>query len=83
MNSEQIFSYSEYFLKEIIDSLLKLKILKQANVYNDLNSKLRSLMGKSFDEGEFSDLISAKDKEFKDRIFNNLTKIEKKELKFR
>ena len=39
MNSDQIFSYSEDFLNEIIDDLIKLKIKKLANPKsNDFNT---------------------------------------------
>ena len=49
MNSDQIFSYSENFLKEIIDDLIKLKIQKIANPKsNEFKNRLKSLMGKSF-----------------------------------
>ncbi len=69
MNSDQIFSYSEHFLKEIVDDLIKLKIKKQANPSsNDFDKRLRSLMGKSLDEKQFSEFISLKDNEFRDKI---------------
>ena len=35
MNSEEIFSYSEGFLNEIIDDLIKLKIQKISNPKNN------------------------------------------------
>ncbi len=75
MNSDQIFSYSENFLNEIIDSLIKLKIQKIANPKsNEFNNKLKTLMGKSLEEKEFLEIISLKDNEFKKKIldyFNN------------
>ena len=71
MNSDQIFSYSEFFLKEIIDNLIKLKIYKQANPSsNDFNTRLKSLMGKSLDDKQFSELISLKDNEFRKKILS-------------
>ncbi len=71
MNSDQIFSYSEFFLKEIIDNLIKLKIYKQANPSsNDFNTRLKSLMGKSLDDKQFSELISLKDNEFRNKILS-------------
>tara|TARA_B100001057_G_scaffold260131_1_gene260320 strand:- start:10086 stop:12629 length:2544 start_codon:yes stop_codon:yes gene_type:complete len=75
MNSDQIFSYSENFLNEIIDYLIKLKIHKIANPKsNEFNNKLKTLMGKSLEEKEFLEIISLKDNEFKKKIldyFNN------------
>jgi preprotein translocase subunit SecA len=75
MNSDQIFSYSEEFLKEIIDDLIKLKIQKIANPKsNEFINKLKLLMGKSLGEKDLSELISVKDNEFKQKIldhFNN------------
>ncbi len=71
MNSDQIFSYSENFLSEVIDDLIKVKIKKIANPKsNEFNNRLKSLMGKSLEEKEFLDLISLKDDEFKKQIFS-------------
>ena len=42
MNSDEIFSYSEEFLKEIIDNLIKLKSLKLSNLKNnDFDLKIK------------------------------------------
>ncbi len=72
MNSDEIFSYSEKFLSEIVDDLIKLKIQKIANPKsNEFNNKLKSLMGKSLEETEFLDLISLKDDDFKKKIFDH------------
>ena len=71
INSDQIFLYSEDFLNEIVDNLIKLKTLKLANPKNnDFNNKLKSLMGKSLEEKKFLELISMKDDVFKEKIFN-------------
>ena len=49
MNSEEIFNYSEDFLNEIIDHLIKLKIQKLSNPKNnEFDNKIKSLMGKKF-----------------------------------
>ena len=75
MNSDQIFYYSEDFLNEIIDDLIKLKIQKIANPNsNEFNNRLKSLMGKSLDEKQFTELVLLKDNDFKKKIldqFNN------------
>ena len=75
MESEQIFSYSEDFLNEIIDDLIQLKTKETSNPKNnEFNTKLKLLMGKSFDENQLTELISLKDQDFRQRIikqFNN------------
>ncbi len=71
MKSDQIFSYSEGFLDEIVAHLIKLKTNKISNPKsNEFNNKLKSLMGKSLDEKDLLDLISVKDDELKKRIFH-------------
>jgi len=70
MNSDQIFSYSENFLGEIIDDLIKQKIKKIADPKNnEFNNRLKLLTGKSLEEKEFLELASLKDDEFKKKIF--------------
>ena len=75
MNSDQIFDYSEDFLTEIIDYLIKLKVQKTVNPKNnEFDNKLKSLMGKAIGNEQFSELISQKDIDLKKRIteqFNN------------
>ena len=75
IDSDEIFSYSEGFLNEIIDDLLKLKIQKISNPKNnEFNTRLKTLMGKSLNEEQLKEIISLKDNNFKIRItdqFNN------------
>ena len=75
MNSNEIFSYSEGFLKEIVDDLINLKIQKMSNPKNnEFNTKLKTLVGKSFEENQFKELTLMKDNDFKNKIvdqFNN------------
>ena len=69
MNSEEIFSYSEDFLNEIIDDLIQLKIQKLSNPRNnDFRNKIKSIMGKNLDEKEFNKIISDKDDDFRKRV---------------
>ena len=71
MRSGEIFSYSEGFLNEIIDDLIKLKIQKISNPKNnELDTRLKTLMGKSLHEEQFKELISLKDNEFRIKITN-------------
>ena len=69
MKSNEIFSYSEGFLNEIIDELIQLKIQKIKDPKsNDFNNRLKSLMGKSLEEKKFTELISLGDKDFRKSI---------------
>ena len=71
MNSDQIFEYSEKFLNEIIEEIIKLKILKLSNPKNnEFNNRLKILVGKNFDESQFNDLLSSKEDELKSKITN-------------
>ncbi len=71
MNSDQIFLYSEDFLNEIIDDIIKLKVQKIANPKNnDFNTRLKLLMGKSLEEKQFTELLSLKDSDFRQRILS-------------
>jgi preprotein translocase subunit SecA len=71
MNSSQIFQYSDDFLNEIIEDLIKLKIKKISNPKSgDFNNKLKLILGKTFDEDDFKELISLKDNKFREKIIN-------------
>ena len=70
MNSKEIFSYSEEFLGEITEDLIRLKQKKLSNPKNsDFDSKLKAIVGKSFEEKEFQNLVENQDKDFKENIF--------------
>ena len=69
MNSDEIFLYSEEFLNEIIDDLIKLKIQKISNPKNtEFDTRLKTLMGKSLDEKQFEEVVSLKDNDFRKKI---------------
>ena len=69
MNSNQIFEYSELFLSEIVDDLIRLKNLNNSNPKNnDFNNKIKQISGKSFEESEFETLISLNDSALKEKI---------------
>ena len=62
MDSEEIFSYSEGFLKEIIDDLIKLKIKKLSDPKNhEFDAKLKLILGKNLDPNQFNIFVSLKD----------------------
>ena len=76
MNTEQIFSYSEDFLTEIIENLLKLKKIKLSKPDNkEFDNKLRSIVGKKFSNPEFEDLIKKNDQELKEIIIEKFRTI--------
>ena len=71
MNSKNIFEYSDEFLKEISQDIVKLKIQKLSNPKsNEFSNRLRQIVGKSFEENEFKELISSSDNEIKEKILN-------------
>ena len=71
MNSNKIFEYSDLFLNEIIDDLLKLKSLKNSDPKNiDFNNKLKQILGKNFEEISFEDLITLNDNLLKEKIID-------------
>ena len=71
MNSKNIFDYSEGFLKEIVQDIIRLKIQNLSNPKsNEFSNRLKQIVGKSFEENEIKELISAKDNEIKEQITN-------------
>ena len=69
MNSDEIFSFSETFLKEIINDLIKLKILKSSNPKNiEFENKIKNILSKNLTEDELKKLISCSDKAFEEKI---------------
>ena len=82
MNSENIFDYSDEFLKEISDDLIKLKISNLSNPKsNEFNNKTKQIVGKSFEETEFKDLIESKDKNFREKISNKFQETRNERIK--
>ena len=82
MNSQSIFDYSDEFLKEIIDDIIKLKIQSLSNPKsNEFSNRLRQIVGKSFDESELKALISAKDGELKEKIINKFSESREERIK--
>ncbi len=82
MNSENIFDYSNEFLKEISNNLIKLKISNLSNPKsNEFNNKTKQIIGKSFEEAEFKDLIEAKDKDFREKISNKFEETRQERIK--
>jgi len=82
MNSENIFDYSDEFLKEISEDLIKLKISNLSNPKsNEFTNKTKQIAGKSFEETKFKELIEAKDNKFKETIFNKFQETRDERIK--
>ena len=82
MNSENIFDYSNEFLKEISEDLIKLKIQNLSNPKsNEFNNKVRQIVGKSFNDTELESLISAKDNELKEQISSKFSETRNERIK--
>ena len=74
MNNQNIFDYSDEFLKEIIEDIIKLKIQNLSNPKsNEFTNRLKQIVGKSFDELELNELISSKDGDLKEKIINKFS----------
>jgi preprotein translocase subunit SecA len=71
MNSQNIFDYSDQFFKEIIEDIIKLKIQNLSDPSsNEFSNRLKQIVGKSFNELEFKELVSAKDEIIREKIMN-------------
>ena len=83
MNSNQIFDYSEHFLEQILQNLINLKIQKKTNPKsNDFENKLRSILGKNFNEDELKIFISSNEQDFKDSIIEKFKQARGERIKF-
>ena len=69
MNSEKVFDYSDNFLKEIIEDIIKLKIHKLSNPKNnEFDNRLKSIIGKNFSDSEVKKFFLLKDNDLKEKI---------------
>ena len=75
INSNRIFEYSDIFLDEITNDLLKSKNNK------DFESQLRLILGKSFSDVELNKLLSEEDKVFKNKIKDKFLKKRQERIK--
>ena len=82
MKSKNIFDYSSEFLNEISDDLIKLKIINLSDPKsNEFNNRTKQIIGKSFEEDEFKDLIDSKDSDFKEKISNKFQETRSRRIK--
>ena len=83
MNSDQIFSYSEDFMMEIINNLTKLKHDKINNPKsNEFENKLKKIIGKNYNLEDFNNLISSNDIDFKKNLEDKFKNSRDERIKF-
>jgi len=75
INSNKIFEYSDVFLDEVTNDLVKFKNNK------DFESQLRLILGKSFSDEELNKLIIDEEKEFKNKIKDKFLEKRKERIK--
>ena len=69
INSDKIFDYSDSFLDEVTNDLIKQKNnFSGSNQIKDLENQIKSILGKSFAETEVKALLQKNDEEFKKKI---------------
>ena len=69
ISSENIFGYSNEFLQEIIDDLIKIKSKKLADPKNnEFENKIKSLMGKNFDPTKIKSFNENNEQIFKESL---------------
>ena len=69
MNSKEIFEYSNNFLDEVNENLIRLKSQKLSNPKSsEFDVQLRALIGKNLSEDEFKEMLNLDDKKFKNTI---------------
>ncbi len=82
MDSDQIFNYSDNFLEEIKEDLIKLKFQKQSHPKNkELDNKLKTLLGKNLNEDELKNFLISKDSDFKKMISNKFKQTREERVK--
>ena len=82
MNNKEVFNYSDNFLKEIIEDLIKVKKENLINPkVNEFKRKFISIFGKSFNDNEIDELVKATDSNFSLIINNKFTEKRNERIK--
>ena len=82
MNSEKIFDYSDKFLSELIDDLVKLRAQNLSKAKNgEFDNRLKTLLGKSIINEEYKDLTNSKDQAFKEKIISKFAESRDERIK--
>ncbi len=82
IESEKIFNYSDEFLSEIISNLVNSRtqnLSKSGN--NEFNNQLKTLLGKSIINKEYTDLVNSKDQVFKEKIISKFSESRNERIK--
>ena len=83
MNNENIFSFSDSFLKDIIETLsIEKKQYLSNPKNNELNIKLVSIFGKSFNKEEMDELVNLNEKDFFIKINNKFQQKRNERIKY-
>ena len=83
INNNEIFKYSDNFLDEISNNLKDDKNKYLINPKDsELNIKLRSILGKSFDDKEIDKLIKLNDKDFISKIHDKFNQKRKERIEY-
>ena len=83
MNSDKIFMYSDEFLKEMIDELIRLKMKKKTDPKNvEFENKLKMILGKNFSTDNFEKLTLMDDNSLSKEISDTFTKNREERIKF-
>ena len=82
INTNEIFNYSETFLDETIDQLISEKNLSiNPKKSKDFETRVKTLVGKSFNDEEIKNLSEVKNDEFKDKLKNKFLEKRSERLK--
>ena len=82
INTNEIFNYSETFLDETIDQLISEKNLSiNPKKSKDFETRVKTLVGKSFNDEEIKNLSKVKNDEFKDKLKNKFLEKRNERLK--
>ena len=83
INTDNIYSYSDEFLKDMIDDLIGLRIRKKTDPKNiDFENKIKMILGKSFEANIFQNLNSMDDNNLSSNIIEIFKKSREERLKF-
>jgi len=82
INTNEIFNYSETFLDETIDQLISEKNLSiNPKKSKDFETRVKTLVGKSFNDEEIKNLSEVNNDEFKDKLKNKFLEKRNERLK--
>ena len=82
INTNEIFNYSETFLDETIDQLISEKNLSiNPKKSKDFVTRVKTLVGKSFNDEEIKNLSGVENDEFKDKLKNKFLEKRSERLK--